>query len=456
MKKVRNSLLAKYLLIIGLALILLPFTFPVVAVLFYTIPSYITGEENPGVYPPRGDSMETIWHAEARSLDGTMEEQIDERLIQLQETYPDASMYWVDNSGRTRLMLNVQEPPPEVWTPSGTIRFMKDNYNADPFTVVAFIGEEEDQGFMVFQLPREAMVDPNQQLWEQYNYVIILGTFVILGLFLFISWIFFYRIRKRLLSLQSAMTSPEHNGIPAPVPVHNQDEIGRLEQAFNEMIHQLEESRRREQNEELLRRQLIANLSHDLRTPLTTIRGHAYRLRHEKLSDTGQASIELIDRKIGYLGELIENLFSYTLLSSGKYPYHPQQTDVARLVRTVIANWYPVFEKEQFVIELELPDQSVLWRVDPQWFERILDNFLQNIYRHARSGRYVAVRMEEEEEGKFLVIEDRGGGMDGESEGKGAGIGLSIVQLMMKEMNLQWDIHTSGGGTEIRIKPKLI
>ncbi|MNI14855.1 Alginate biosynthesis sensor protein KinB [compost metagenome] len=201
----------------------------------------------------------------------------------------------------------------------------------------------------------------------------------------------------------------------------------------------------------MLRRELIANLSHDLRTPLTTIRGHAYSLKQETLSDKGRTSIELIEHKISYLSQLIENLFSYSLLSSGKYPYHSESTDIVRLTRTVFANWYPVFEREQFTIDMELPEFSINWPLDPQWFERVLDNFLQNIMNHAASGRYVSVQISQVGEQTVLEIKDRGPGMEGETSGKGAGIGLSIVSLMLQEMKLGWDIQSDDQGTQIRI-----
>lgn len=68
--------------------------------------------------------------------------------------------------------------------------------------------------------------------------------------------------------MQEVMATPEANGIPTTIEVSKQDEIGRLEHSFNRMVQELEMSRIREMEEEELRKELIANLSHDLRTPL--------------------------------------------------------------------------------------------------------------------------------------------------------------------------------------------
>lgn len=248
------------------------------------------------------------------------------------------------------------------------------------------------------------------------------------------------------------MYSPEDYGIPEPITVDKKDEIGQLEISFNDMIHQLESSRQREKEEETLRRELIANLSHDLRTPLTTIQGHAYSLNKEPLSEKGKESLKLIDTKVNYLSQLIENLLSYTLLTSGKYPYKPQKTDIVRLVKTSFAAWYPVFENLGFQMDIDLPEKTFYWDIDAQWMDRVLDNFYQNINRHAKEGKYIGVKVNVETQ--EIIIEDHGLGMSGESEGKGAGIGLSIVSLMLKDMNIDWKVETGKAGTTIRIQKK--
>jgi len=274
------------------------------------------------------------------------------------------------------------------------------------------------------------------------------GTVAVL--FVVISWLFFYRIRRRLLQLQHAMASPQPSGIPAPVEVDRRDEIGRLAESFNRMIEQLDDGRRREAEEEALRRRLIANLSHDLRTPLTAMRGHASRLAKESLSPEGKESLQLLDNRITHLGKLIEDLLSYTLITSGKYPYRPVRTDMVRFMRTSVAAWYPVFESMGFDVEAELPEEETFyWEIDPQWMERVLDNYYQNVVRHAASGRYIGIHVDATLE--TIRIEDRGPGMEGHSADKGAGIGLAIVELMLASLKLEASTVTSSQGTAVRI-----
>ncbi|MFT4416155.1 histidine kinase dimerization/phospho-acceptor domain-containing protein [Fredinandcohnia humi] len=445
--RLRNSLSSKYLFLIFMAMMIFPITFPVISILVYG-PLTSMDSELPNVYQ-NGEDLEDMWHAEAKKLTGKTDTEIIQTLTKLKSTYSKANIFWVNEQGILQKKLPDTIEIPSRWTTSYTVEFMKTSYGGDPFTIVAFIGETKSRGFMVFQIPRSDMQSTGEIIRERYDYIMIIGTLLILGTFVFLSWIFFYKIKKRLLRLQEAMANPAESGIPEPLVVDKSDEIGQLIQSFNSMVHQLEESRKREKEEEDLRRQLIANLSHDLRTPLTTIRGHAYSLKKEDLSEKGQESLELIDTKINYLGQLIDNLLSYTLLSSKKYPFEPTKTDIIRIVRLTAASWYPVFEKENFTIELDIPDDSIFWMVDPKWFERILDNLFQNINRHAKSGRFVSISVKKVEHTAQITIEDKGPGMQSESTGKGAGIGLSIVSLMTKEMNIKWDIHTTKHGTKM-------
>lgn len=454
--KFRHSLLAKYLLIIMIGLAIWPLVMPITLIL-YNAPMLLTQNdkhENIENIYAHGDEIEKMWHQEAEKLSGASSETINKQLQQLAAKYTKANIFWVDQAGTTQLRIPESLPLPDKWDTTETIQFMKKSYDRDPFTTVALIGKDSKQGFMVLQIPRSLMVADNGYI----NTGLLSGIFlIILGLFVFVSWLFFMKIRKRLVRLQTAMSVVDETGIPAPVVVKKRDEIAQLETSFNHMIHELTDSRKREQEEEELRKQLIANLSHDLRTPLTTIRGHAYSLRKEQtVSIKGKESLDIIENKADYLTQLIENLLSYTLLSAGKYPLNMVKVDVLRTVRTAAASWYPVFEKDDFEINVQLSDTALYWIVDELWLTRILDNLFQNIMRHARAGKYVGIRTVQHEGHIAVVIEDKGPGMRATSGDKGAGIGLTIIALMVKEMKLEWEIASTEEGTSVYLyAPKL-
>ncbi|KZS48869.1 two-component sensor histidine kinase [Paenibacillus glucanolyticus] len=284
-------------------------------------------------------------------------------------------------------------------------------------------------------------------------YVVLLLFGFIIVAFVVLSWIFFLRLRKRLSGLQEIMSfSANHHSFPKPISVQSDrmDEIDQLGSSFNWMIQQLEDSRKREYEEELLRHRLIANLSHDLRTPLTILRGHITRLNKESMSLEGQNSLTEMNHTITRVGDLMDDLLSYTLLTSGKHPFGPTSTDIGRLVRASVAAWYPVFEEKEMQIDVDLPaEETFYWEADPKWMTRVLDNLFQNILRHAAEGKYVNIVVDVEKE--RIIVADRGPGMDNSSYERGAGIGLSTSNYMLQKMKLKADFTSNENGTKVAI-----
>ncbi|MUT68485.1 HAMP domain-containing sensor histidine kinase [Paenibacillus sp. NEAU-GSW1] len=282
-------------------------------------------------------------------------------------------------------------------------------------------------------------------------YVTVLLFGFIFAAFVILSWLFFLKFQKRLARLQEVMSFSAEN-FPKPISVQSDrmDEIDQLGSSFNWMIQQLEDSRKREYEEELLRHRLIANLSHDLRTPLTILRGHVTRLNKEPLSLEGQDSLTEINHTITRVGDLMDDLLTYTLLTSEKHPFGPVSTDIGRLVRASAAAWYPVFEEKEIQLDVDLPaDETFYWEADPTWMTRVLDNLLQNIIRHAAEGKYANIVVDVEKE--QIIVADRGPGLDNSSYKSGSGIGLSTCDYMLKKMNLKADFISNENGTTVAV-----
>lgn len=474
-----RSLMSRYILLILCAVLFVPVVLPITSVIYVVVVNNVSKSNA----APYGDvtHISNLWSNESKKLGQAAPAKIDDRLKQLHAKYPKSSVYRVDENGKTAFILGgegveVIETPvngstlttlkwplddqkkvetriPAVWDASYTLAFMKEAVYRDPLTVVSFIGggnQDKGKGFMVIEVPRY-LLQQSQSNWPmELLYLGLLMTIIFL-LFIVMSILFFARIRKRLIRLQTAMVTPGKEGIPLPVDIRRSDEIGQLEDSFNQMVYQLTESRHREREEEQFRKRLIAGLSHDLRTPLTVIRGHMHALHKEALSDKGISSLSRMESKMDDLSGLIDNMLSYNLLASGKYTLKLEEKDVFRIVRETAAAWYPVWEKEQFDIDIDLPDEPLIWRVDEQGMRRILDNLFQNVVRYAGDGKYIGISTERIQDRTALVIQDQGPGMQQEVGTKGTGLGLSIVDLLVREMGLRKKVDSSPEGVRIFI-----
>ncbi|MDM5154389.1 HAMP domain-containing sensor histidine kinase [Bacillus sp. DX1.1] len=442
-----TSLLRRYLLIIFVALILLPLIVPLSS--FFLTNSLERIEDLDPYYGT--EQIEEKWANQAKALHEENPEEIEKALQLFREQYPEGSMFWIDGQGQTRFQIPEKQNIPQHWSASDTVAFMKKSFEGDPFTVVSYMGKKKQGAFMVFQIPRKYLKAPIVQIRERYEVVFELVIITFFAIFIVCSIIFFLKIRKRLLKLQKAMEFPKDQSIPLAVQISKKDEVGLLEESFNKMVEALHKSRMKGEEEEQFRRKLIADLSHDLRTPLTAMRAQIDSLKEEVISAKGNETIELIDEKINYLAELIENLLSYSLITAKKYPYHPEPTDMTRLTRKLVASWYDMLDEQGFEVDIVIPEKPLFWNIDANWFQRIIDNVIQNVIRHAKDGRFIGIYINHEEE-TIIVVDHGPGFQNAPSVNKGAGIGLSIIAVMAKEMEIEWRIDSDDTGAKILFK----
>ncbi|GIN70328.1 hypothetical protein J14TS2_08030 [Bacillus sp. J14TS2] len=431
----RKSLVFKYLLIIIASILM----WPVLPAIYY-LPGIVMEKQH--FYDTM--ELEAMWDQTAEELQHADSQTIHMKLSEIQEQYPQAEMFWIDAAGESHFLNKVLTDIPDQWTHTSLVQFIDAKKKQDLFTVTAMIDyEKENQGIIIFYIP---ISNTTLSLINTELYLNLI--FIITGIsIIFVSLLFFITIRKRLVRLSSAMSDTGHTMIPDRVPISNSDEIGQLENAFNEMVDKLKSSRQREIEETNFRKDWVANISHDLRAPLTVIRQHAYTIQSHPSSPKAKASIQIIIHKLSDIEKLLEKMFTYTLLSAGKHPFHRENVDVVEHLQHIAIEWYPVLEKEEFQIDIDLPDQPLYWDVDPLWLRCILDNLIQNVIRYAKSGQYIGMGFVEQNGTISLFIKDRGGGIAEETRKKGAGIGLSIVTLMTKEMSISWEVSSSSQGT---------
>ena len=445
MKK-STSLLKKYIFIILIAIVIIPVTFPLTSIIFTL--SYMQLDTSEPYYSTK--EIEKVWNKNSMLLNEENPEEIKEFFHSILKTYPHASMFWVDKQGQAHFPVSNPSNIPAQWTVSYGIDFMKNSIDGDSYTVINYIGKEKKEAFMVIQLPKKYIKYPVLRMQEKYSTVFIIMIIFILLTFLILSWIFFRGIRNRLSQLQESMRLSKEEPIPKKVEISKMDEIGLLEQSFNNMIQILEESRLKEREEAEFRKELIANLSHDLRTPLMVFRTQINVLKAEVTSNKGKETVLLLDDKISYIAELIDNLFSYSLLTNKKYPFNPKNINITSLLRKSIASWYNTLEEQGFYIDIKIPEKEIYWNIDPNWFQRIIDNVIQNVIRYASEGKYIGISICERNNEETISIIDYGPGFQYQNHSnKGAGIGLSIISLMSMEMGINWTIDSTYGKTII-------
>ncbi|MDN4595065.1 HAMP domain-containing sensor histidine kinase [Polycladomyces subterraneus] len=230
------------------------------------------------------------------------------------------------------------------------------------------------------------------------------------------------------------------------VPEKGDDELGILGRHINEMARKLKESREKEKRLDEQRHELITSISHDLRTPLTSMIGYLLWIRdHPDVSETEirrYAGIGL--SKAQSMKRLIEDLFDYAKWTHHQVPIRKTRLSFNRLIEQLAEETIPLAEREQMSIRLDLCEDPLELDGDPDLLVRMLDNVFHNALQHGiRPGEMVITTVRE---GDMAVLKVKNMAdplpkeilnrlfdvfVTGErSRSWGSGVGLAIVRMI--------------------------
>ncbi|TYP78140.1 sensor histidine kinase [Paenibacillus methanolicus] len=287
---------------------------------------------------------------------------------------------------------------------------------------------------------------------------------VLVGLFALIvllTGIVLYRYvtRKIVLPLEGLRNSAERikeGDLTEELRATSKDEVGQLIASFDEMRRRLQESIRLQLQYEENRKGLLSNISHDLRTPITTIKGYAEGIRDgvartpEKLDQYARA----IHTRASDMERMVEELFYYSKLDLNKEPFTFEETDAAALVRGFVDEHAIDFERAGIAVEWEsMPEKPVFVRADREKLKRVVRNLLGNSIKFMVSEPKqitVGIRADDPHNQVAVMIADNGPGIQAEAlpfvfdrfyraddsrtpgSGGGSGLGLAIAKQIVE------------------------
>jgi signal transduction histidine kinase len=201
-----------------------------------------------------------------------------------------------------------------------------------------------------------------------------------------VAWQLSRRMSRPLSEAMEATARIASGDLETRVPLHDNDyaESSSLARSINEMAQTLADSRNRE-------RHLLLSVSHDLRTPLTSIRGFAEAITDGAIEDTTQAA-EVIIAESRRLERLVGDLLDLTKLEANQLSIYSRPTDVAEVVGTTAEGFRPLAESNAVHLTVSLSDEFALpVMVDPDRLAQILANLIENALTYARTEVIVAL-----------------------------------------------------------------
>ncbi len=298
-----------------------------------------------------------------------------------------------------------------------------------------------------------------------YVRALILVTLVAGVLALLIGALFTWRLIKPLRRFADKVELIRDGDYKARVEDYSTDEFGRLAESINGMADQVERSFEALKAADALRRELVANVGHDLRTPLTAIRGYvdeASRYLKEDQPEKSAEALEIASRQGKYLTQLVTDLFELSVLDNAGAALKKEPVPIAELVHDSARGHRAAFEAAGISFDLEVKDDLPVIHADGVRLLRLLDNLLSNARNHVPAGGRVSLIARTVDGGIEFLVDDNGPGMTSEEtqdiferyyrgEGprtrgsRGTGLGLPISRAIAEAHNGTLSVASSPG-----------
>jgi signal transduction histidine kinase len=276
--------------------------------------------------------------------------------------------------------------------------------------------------------------------------IFIIAALIIISVILFVS--LFY-IKKQVISVTNQLIDINENNIDKKVTVGLiNPEIEVLTEAINVTINmrrQCEASRVKFQNE---LKQNIANISHDLRTPLTSIKGYIQFLKLDNVSDEERKEyLHIAEQRTKSLESLLNDFYELSLIESLDFELKLEKINITNILQETLLGKYNDFVSRDLKPNLQIPNENIYIIGEKKSLERIIENLLSNAIKYARDS--LSIHLETHSNKVILKITntvtnlshqdvekifDRFYMADKTRSGKGTGLGLSIVKRLVEEM----------------------
>jgi signal transduction histidine kinase len=268
------------------------------------------------------------------------------------------------------------------------------------------------------------------------------------------------RLRKLTTDVSEFTRANFETSNPISRVTQPRDEIDQLRNTCHYMAATIQQQMSSLQDNERLRRELITNISHDLRTPLATMQGYIETLIIKDAaldSTTRQQYLEIARKHAAHLGKLIQDLFELAMLDSDRVTPTFEEFSLTELIHDVVQEFKLQADEAQVNLQMDPPDEVVSAYADISLIQRVLENLVGNALRYTPEGGKVVISVRPSSAAVGVSVADTGGGIseealphifdrfykadqDTEGHSGSTGLGLAIAKRIL-------DLHES----EIRV-----
>ena len=323
------------------------------------------------------------------------------------------------------------------------VKFELSNGEAAYAVSAPIVEASETIGYIVMIQREQDLLNTNQEyqlLFIMLSAIGLLGYGVIFYLAM--------QLAKPIRRVAFAAQQIEQGSYAISLPTEKEikeEEISDLVDAFKTMSSRLEHL-------EEMRSELLAGVSHDLKTPVTSISGLLQAVNEEVVTGTeAKEFIEISLKETDRLQQMIESLLSFNSFAAGGIPIYPTKTLIYPFVLQVFNQWFATLPDSKLTMNVEHPSSELKVQIDPLKVEQILINLAQNAYHSIQSEGQINVTFKENGQNIEIHLKDNGSGISKEEQpfiferfyrGKdkklrvrGLGLGLSYSRMIARAHN---------------------
>ena len=270
--------------------------------------------------------------------------------------------------------------------------------------------------------------------------IVTLSLICILCIFLFVMQ------RKQLRQILDVLVAAK-NGENKKIFIKDNGVVSKISFEINELIYSHNQELSRQKRLEQANKELLTSLSHDVRTPLTSLLGYLDALESGIVDDGEKEEYIKIARKKAYdLKRLIDTLFDWFKIDSKELKLIMQDTDICELTKEIVIDWLPTLEQKEITPEIEIPDEEWIIELDLSAYKRMVSNLIQNAVEHSSCSR-LEIAAKQNDSIISIIVKDNGIGIgkdklpqvferlykgDTSRSRQSSGLGLSIVKELAK------------------------
>lgn len=257
------------------------------------------------------------------------------------------------------------------------------------------------------------------------------------------------KVKKPLKKLEDAMYSLAEGKSKSLIEYRGPKEFVQICDAFNIMVNKLENSEIEKDRLSNDKQRILSDISHDLKTPITTIQGYSKALVDGVISKNDlDKYLNIIYAKSTRLNDLINMFYEYSKLEHPDFQLVFNEVDLSECIRSYLAIKYEDLLDAGFDLEVNIPDEVLLCNIDKIQFLRILDNLLGNSVKHNPKGTTIYFELIRENDNYKIIVADNGVGISEEisknifdaftvgdesrTNKEGSGLGLAIVKKIVE------------------------